>query len=153
MTASPPGFSPSGPVPPEPPNAIVTGLLCRCPRCGKGKIFAGVLTVAERCKVCGFDLRKQDAGDGPAVFVIFFLGIIFMPLVFWLEFTFNPPWWVHMVLWTPLVVIVALAFLRPMKGLLIALQFRHQASDSGSVDYNDADSRGGNEPPSDSEPK
>lgn len=130
----------SGDLPPEPPSAILTGLACRCPRCGKGRIFSGILTVAERCKVCGLDLRKQDAGDGPAVFVIFFLGVIFMPLVFWLEFTFEPPWWLHMVLWTPLVVIVAIALLRPMKGLLISQQFRHHASDSGLVDYSNGDS-------------
>jgi uncharacterized protein (DUF983 family) len=122
-----------------PPNAIVTGLLCRCPRCGEGRIFSGILTVAERCKVCGLDLRKQDAGDGPAVFVIFFLGAIFMPLVFWAEFAFEPPWWLHMLVWSPLVVVVALALLRPMKGVLISQQFRHHASDSGLVDYSDSD--------------
>ncbi|MGF1593185.1 MAG: DUF983 domain-containing protein [Kiloniellaceae bacterium] len=133
MTAPSPGS-----LPPDLPNAILTGLLCRCPRCGKGKIFSGILTVAERCNVCGLDLRKQDAGDGPAVFVIFFLGVIFMPLVFWVEFTFEPPWWLHMVVWSPLVVIVALALLRPMKGMLIAQQFRHHASDSGTVDYSDS---------------
>jgi len=130
---------PSGTLPPELPNAILAGLACRCPRCGKGRIFSGILTVAERCKVCGLDLRKQDAGDGPAVFVIFFLGVIFMPLVFWLEFTFEPPWWLHMVLWTPLVIIVAIALLRPMKGVLISQQFRHHASDTGLVDYSDSD--------------
>jgi uncharacterized protein (DUF983 family) len=132
MTAPHPGE-----LPPELPNAILTGLACRCPRCGKGRIFSGALKVAERCNVCGLDLRKQDAGDGPAVFVIFFLGAIFMPLVFWVEFAFEPPWWVHMVLWPLPVVAVALALLHPMKGVLIAQQFRHHASDSGLVDYSD----------------
>jgi uncharacterized protein (DUF983 family) len=134
MTASPPGA-----LPPEQPNAILAGLLCRCPRCGKGRIFSGILTVAERCTVCGLDLRKQDAGDGPAVFVIFFLGAIFMPLVFWAEFALEPPWWLHMVVWSPLVVIVAIALLRPMKGVLIAQQFRYHASDSGTLDYSEGD--------------
>jgi uncharacterized protein (DUF983 family) len=140
QTGGAPGSDP-GALPPTPPSAVWTGLLCRCPRCGKGKIFSGVLKVAERCEVCGLDLRKQDAGDGPAVFVIFFLGAIFMPLVFWVEFTFEPPWWLHMLVWTPLVVIVAVALLRPMKGFLIAQQFRHHASDSGTVDYTDNDPR------------
>ena len=124
-------------VPPQSPSPILTGLACRCPRCGKGKLFSGILTVAERCNVCGFDLSKQDSGDGPAVFVIFFLGVIFMPLVFWMEFSVEPPWWVHMVLWPPLVLIVAIALLRPMKGLLISLQLHHHASDSGTVDYSE----------------
>jgi uncharacterized protein (DUF983 family) len=126
-------------LPPEPPNAILAGLMSRCPRCGKGKLFSGVLQVAERCNVCGLDLRKQDPGDGPAVFVIFFLGAIFFPLVIWVEFTFEPAWWVHIVLWPLPVVLAALAFLRPMKGLLVSLQFRHHASDSGTVDYSEDD--------------
>lgn len=140
MTA-PHSLGPGGPgdLPPEPPSAVLTGLLCRCPRCGKGKLFSGILTIAERCNVCGLDLRKQDAGDGPAVFVIFFLGAIFMPLVFWVEFSLEPPWWVHILLWPIPVVIVALALLRPMKGFLVAQQFRHHASDSGTVDYSEDD--------------
>ena len=129
----------AGDLPPEPPSAILTGLACRCPRCGKGKIFSGILRIADACPVCGLDLRKQDSGDGPAVFVIFFLGVIFMPLVFWVEFTFEPPWWLHMLVWSPLVIVVALALLRPMKGVLIAQQFRHHASDSGTVDYSEGD--------------
>ena len=139
----------TAPQPLEPrdyPPPIRTGLACRCPRCGKGPLFSGLLKVAERCKVCGFDLRKQDSGDGPAVFVIFILGMIFMPLVFWLEFTFEPPWWLHMVLWTPLVLGTALALLHPMKGVLIALQFKHQASDSGLVDYSQEDQQDPDKP-------
>ena len=45
-----------------------------CPRCGQGKLFAGLLRVAERCLTCDLDLRGEDAGDGPAVFVILGLG-------------------------------------------------------------------------------
>lgn len=126
-------------LPPALPNAVVAGLRCRCPRCGKGRLFSGLLKIAERCDVCGLDLRKQDAGDGPAVFVIFFLGAIFMPLVFWVEFGFEPPWWVHILLWPLPVLAVAIALLRPMKGVLVAQQFRHHASDSGLVDYSDPD--------------
>src|SRR3546814_3074220 len=62
---------PAAVLPPEPPNAILAGLACRCPRCGKGRLFSGILKIAERCNACGLDLRKQDAGDGPAVLVIF----------------------------------------------------------------------------------
>jgi uncharacterized protein (DUF983 family) len=52
-----------------------------------------------------------------------------------------------MLVWSPLVVAVALALLRPMKGVLIAQQFRHHASDSGLVDYDEDDRRDdGNRP-------
>jgi len=116
-------------------SPIAIGLRCRCPRCGEGPLYDGFLTVAERCTVCGLDLRKADSGDGPAVFIIFILGFVVVPLALWVEATFAPPLWVHMVIWPVVIVGGALALLRPAKGILIALQFRHRASDSGSVDY------------------
>lgn len=116
-------------------SPISTGLACRCPRCGQGKLFEGFLKVAERCEVCGLDLAKQDAGDGPAVFLIFILGFLVVPLALLVEAWFEPPIWVHAVLWTVVVIGLALAMLRPAKGILIALQFHHKASDSGTQSY------------------
>ena len=116
-------------------SAIAIGLTCKCPRCGTGRLFDGFLTVAERCTACGLDLKKADSGDGPAVFVIFILGILVVPAALWVESRFEPPMWLHLSLWPPVIIGCALALLRPMKGALIALQYRHQASDSGTVDY------------------
>ncbi len=118
-----------------PQSAFRSGLACRCPRCGEGKLFAGFLTVAPHCTVCDLDLGKQDSGDGPAIFIIFILGAIVVPLVFWFEFAYEPPFWLHMVIWMPVILGGALLMLRPMKGVMIALQYRHKASDTGTVDY------------------
>ncbi|NIA72198.1 DUF983 domain-containing protein [Pelagibius litoralis] len=118
-----------------PLSPLRTGLTCRCPRCGKGRLFAGFLTVAARCAVCGFDLSEQNSGDGPAVFIIFILGAVVVPLVFWFEFAYEPPIWLHMLIWVPVILGGALGMLRPMKGVMIALQYRNKASDSGTVDY------------------
>ena len=98
---------------------------CRCPRCGKGKLFAGLLSVRQACEICGLDLSAQDAGDGPAVFVILVLGLIVVGLAASVEIRFSPPIWVHLTLWTPLVLSGAIAMLRPLKAGLIALQYRH----------------------------
>jgi uncharacterized protein (DUF983 family) len=100
-------------------------LACRCPRCGEGALFTGLLTVRPSCPTCGLDLSAQDAGDGPAVFVIFFLGLIVVGLAAIVEIKFSPPIWVHLVLWTPLIIGGAILMLRPLKAGLIALQFRH----------------------------
>jgi uncharacterized protein (DUF983 family) len=108
-----------------PVSVTRAALLCRCPRCGEGPLFAGLLAVRPSCAACGLDLSAQDAGDGPAVFVIFFLGIIVVGLAAWVELKFGPPLWVHALLWTPLIVAGAIAMLRPLKAGLIALQFRH----------------------------
>src|SRR5882724_2834193 len=114
-------------------SPFAAGLRCRCPRCGQGKLFQGVLTVRERCSVCELDLRAQDAGDGPAVFVIFGLGFVIMGLVAFVELKYEPPLWLHALLWPPLTVIGTVALLRPLKAILIALQYRHRASASGQL--------------------
>jgi uncharacterized protein (DUF983 family) len=98
---------------------------CRCPRCGQGKLFTGLLRVRRECEVCGLDLSVQDAGDGPAVFVIFFLGMVVVGLAALVEIRFSPPLWLHLALWTPLILGGAVAMLRPLKAGLIALQYRH----------------------------
>ena len=72
---------------------------CRCPRCGEGRLFTGLLTVRPACPSCGLDFSAEDAGDGPAVFVILFLGLIVVGLAAWVEIKFEPPIWVHMMLW------------------------------------------------------
>lgn len=100
-------------------------LACRCPRCGEGRLFTGVLTVRPACPACGLDFSAEAAGDGPAVFVILFLGLIVVGLAAWVELTFSPPIWVHLALWTPLIVGGAILMLRPLKAALIALQYHH----------------------------
>jgi uncharacterized protein (DUF983 family) len=109
-----------------PPVSLAwAALLCRCPRCGEGQLFSGLLTVRLACPVCGLNFSGQDAADGPAVFVILFLGLIVVALAAWVELTFSPPLWVHIVLWTPLIIGGAIMMLRPLKAGLVALHYRH----------------------------
>jgi uncharacterized protein (DUF983 family) len=109
-----------------PVSVTRAALACRCPCCGEGRLFAGLLSVRPACPVCNLDFSGQDAGDGPAVFVIFFLGMLVVALAAWVELRFAPPIWVHMALWTPLILGGAVAMLRPLKAALIALQYRHR---------------------------
>lgn len=109
----------------------VAALRCRCPRCGQGPLYTGLLTVREHCTVCGLDLRQADTGDGPAVFVMFFLSIVVVGLGAWVEFTFSPPLWVHVVLWPIPTLALAIAVMRPAKALMVALQYRTRASEMG----------------------
>jgi uncharacterized protein (DUF983 family) len=111
------------------------GLACRCPRCGKGPLFKGFLGLQDRCSICGLDYSKADAGDGPAVFLIFILGFTVVPIVILIELLYQPPIWLHAIIGAVLILGGALALLRPMKALMIALQFRHKASDSGNESY------------------
>lgn len=118
----PPGTTPAAVSP------YRTGLLCRCPRCGEGPLYRGLLTVAPRCAHCDFDLGAHDSGDGPAVFVILILGAIVVALALITENAFAPPLWVHAVLWPPVILGGALGMLRILKSLLISLQYHHRAA-------------------------
>jgi uncharacterized protein (DUF983 family) len=111
-----------------PVDPVKVGLKGCCPRCGEGKLFDGLLSVKPHCAACGLDYSFADAGDGPAVFVILIVGFIVIGLVLWLQVNYGPPIWVHILLFGPLTIILSLLSLRWCKGILIALQFRNNAS-------------------------
>jgi len=117
-------------------TAFARGLAGRCPRCGEGKLFAGFLRVKPACETCGLDYSFVDSGDGPAVFVIFIAGFIVAGSALITEVLYQPPLWVHAVLWGPLAVVVCLGPLRPLKGVMIALQYHFQAAE-GRIDRGD----------------
>ncbi|WP_305989251.1 DUF983 domain-containing protein [Roseibium sp. MMSF_3544] len=119
-----------------PVNPVSAGLAGKCPRCGQGRLFDGFLSVRSSCSACGLDYSFADSGDGPAVFVIMIVGFIVVGLVLFVELSFQPPIWLHLLLWLPLTVVLAASVLRPLKGLMIALQFRHQAEE-GRLDDSD----------------
>ena len=102
-----------------------TGLACKCPRCGKGRLFNGLLDVRDTCSNCDLDLTPHDTGDGGIVFVILILGALAVILALWMETAFEPPIWVHLVVWIPVISILAVAMLRPFKGILIGLHYRN----------------------------
>lgn len=112
------------PAPVAPGKTALTGC---CPRCGKGRLFAGIIAFAPRCTVCGLDFRTFNVGDGAASFLILIVGAIVTGLAMWLELSREPPWYVHVLLWGPLALVLTLGFMRIAKGLLIALEFRHEA--------------------------
>jgi uncharacterized protein (DUF983 family) len=111
------------------PLPIMRGLRCRCPRCGEGKLFKGFVDLRPSCDKCGLDFSFADSGDGPAVFVIFFAGFVVVFAALIVEFLYQPPFWLHAVLWGPLILLTTLAPLRPLKGLMIALQYHHKAAE------------------------
>lgn len=115
-------------------QTVLRGLACRCPRCGRGKLFAGFLTLNKRCEACELDYAFIDTGDGPAIFIMMLAGgiVVFAALI--VEVKYQPPFWVHAALWLPLILVTTLLPLRAMKSLLIALQFHHKAAPGKLVD-------------------
>lgn len=117
-----------------PVDPVSSGLRARCPRCGKGQLFDGYLKVRDRCARCGLDYGFADAGDGPAVFVILLIGFLVVGLALWAELSYGPPLWLHLLIWIPLAVFLCLASLRALKGVLINMQYRHNAHE-GEIDH------------------
>jgi len=110
--------------PPTPVHVSLTGC---CPRCGKASIFRSLIVFVPRCSRCGLDMSQFNVGDGAASFLILVVGAIVTGLAMWLELSRSPPWYVHVLLWLPLTIVLSLGLMRLVKGLLLALEFRHGA--------------------------
>jgi uncharacterized protein (DUF983 family) len=106
-------------------------LECKCPRCGVGDLYVAPLSLKLHtlCPACGLDYAGGDAADGPAVFLIFLLGFTIVPAALFVELRFEPPWWVHVVLWVPAVFLLTISFLRPVKSYMLALAYKHRKED------------------------
>lgn len=100
-------------------------LRARCPRCGRGHLFAGPLTlnVAKGCDHCGLDYTFAEIGDGPAVFAIFILGVVVLAGAMIAEFKLGIPYLYHMPFWVVVTPLLALWLLRRLKSTLMAIQY------------------------------
>ena len=119
--------------PPTLAESAMRGIACRCPRCGKGKLYAGFIDLRPRCEACGLDYAFIDAGDGPSIFIIMIAGAIVVGAALIVEVKYQPPFWLHAALWLPLILVTTLLPLRSMKSLLIALQFHHKAAEGRPI--------------------
>ena len=108
------------------------GLQARCPRCGEGRLFKGFLSLQERCDSCGLQLSQLNAADGPAFFAMSFVGIFVGFAALFVEVAYAPPVWVHLLIWMPMIGVLCLALLRPLKALMVALTFKHRGFEGRS---------------------
>jgi len=120
--------------PPTLTESALRGVACKCPRCGKGSIYSGFLSLRPSCEACGLDFAFMDSGDGPAIFIIMIAGAIVVGAALIVEVKYQPPFWLHAALWLPLIVATTLLPLRSMKSLLIALQYHHKAAPGRLID-------------------
>ena len=110
-------------------SVLRASLLARCPRCGRGALFGGTLAIAPCCANCGLDFAAFDVGDGPAALVILVVGALVCGAALYVEFTWSPPIWVHVLLWAPAIAVLTIFFLRVIKAALLVLQYRHRAGE------------------------
>ena len=111
--------------------ALQATLHCVCPRCGKGKLFAGPLKLRASCTACGLDFSKLDVGDGFVVPTLMVLGFAVVGAAIWVDFTYEPPLWVHALLWPPVVLGGTLLMTRYLKAFFSVQQFNTRRSELG----------------------
>jgi uncharacterized protein (DUF983 family) len=114
----------------------LSGLMGHCPRCGKGRLFEGFLRVRPQCDVCKLDYSFADAGDGPAVFLIFIAGFAVAGAALLVEFAYEPPYYIHALMWGPLALLLTIGPLRPLKGLLVGLQYKFGSGEADPASRN-----------------
>ena len=104
-------------------TAMKRGFMCRCPRCGEGKLFRAFLKVDNSCAKCGLDYTPHRADDLPAYLVIIIVGHIVVPVVLWIETNYSPAIWLQMSIYLPFTLISSLLLLQPVKGAVVGFQW------------------------------
>jgi uncharacterized protein (DUF983 family) len=104
-------------------QAMWRGWRGKCPACGVGSLFSSFTTVNDTCAHCSQPLHHHRADDAPPYFTIFIVGHIVVPLVFVVERIWEPSYWIHLVLWLPLVLVLTFILMPAVKGSIIGLQW------------------------------
>jgi uncharacterized protein (DUF983 family) len=104
-------------------DAMRRGFHGRCPKCGEGPLFRSFVKTVDRCEHCGEEIHHHRADDFPAYIVVVIVGHIMVGGFLVLEAVADLPLWLHLSIWIPLTIVLALALLRPVKGAIVGLQW------------------------------
>ena len=103
--------------------AMKRGFAHRCPSCGEGALYRKYLKVVDACGVCGHELIKYRADDGPAYFTILLVGhLVIAPMLF-VQWIWKAPVWLVLPLTLVPLAAVTLLLLPRVKGVLIGLLY------------------------------
>ena len=104
-------------------QAVWNGIKCRCPNCGKGRLFRAYLKVVDTCSNCGEELKWHKADDMPPYIAIIIVGHVIIGLMMELESVAPQAPWVYLATMVPLALIMPLAMLPSIKGAVVGLQW------------------------------
>jgi len=114
-------------------SPVKTGLAGKCPRCGRGHLFEGYLKVMPSCSACGLSFSFADHGDGAAWFVMLIVCVVGVGSILGIEVAYSPPFWVHVIIAIPALIILPILLLRPVKGILLCQQWKTGAQEGRKV--------------------
>jgi uncharacterized protein (DUF983 family) len=104
-------------------QAIWRGTLCKCPHCGKGKMFRAYLKVRDHCEVCGEQLNLHRADDFPPYIAIMIVGHLLVGIMLHMDMVWHVNPLTYLYTMVPLAVILPLAMLPSIKGAIVGLQW------------------------------
>lgn len=117
------------------PPWLKNGINSKCPECGKGDLFQGILKLRANCEVCGISFKDAETADGPAFFVMTIAGFLLVPVLLILIFAFKLTPLVLMAIMTPLTLIVCIGLLRPFKATIYSFQRHKKFKEAKAQDY------------------
>jgi uncharacterized protein (DUF983 family) len=109
-------------------EAFMRGMKRQCPRCGRGKMFAGYLTPRVSCQSCGLAFEPLRADDAPAYFTVFIVGHVIISGVLLTEQLWHPEMWLQF-LWLPASVAMMGGMLPYVKGAVMGAIFSSRAGE------------------------
>jgi uncharacterized protein (DUF983 family) len=121
-----PDRSPRKPLVPMPgwPQALRRGLVGKCPSCGVGDLFHNYLKVPILCAHCGAPLGAVPSDDAPP-YITLLLSLHVVGLVFvFINTGEGVVSFRILFLLIPLLIILMMALLRPVKGATIATMLK-----------------------------
>lgn len=107
-------------------QAMWRGALCRCPHCGKGKMFTGYLKVADHCEVCGEEFRHHRADDFPPYIAIMIVGHLLVGIMLHMDMSYHVSPLTYVYTMVPLAIVLPLAILPSIKGAIVGLQWANR---------------------------
>lgn len=104
-------------------QSIWNGTRCRCPACGKGRLFRAYLKVNDHCPACGEALHCHKADDLPPYISIVIVGHIIIGLMLEMEMSMQVAPYVYLMTMVPLALFLPLLILPSIKGAVVGLQW------------------------------
>jgi uncharacterized protein (DUF983 family) len=104
-------------------RSVKRGMLNTCPACGSGRLFGKFLKPVDHCASCNEELFHHRADDLPPYIVVVILGHVMLGGYMMTDLVFPASTWIHLMIWVPLSILIALLIIQPIKGGVIGLQW------------------------------
>lgn len=98
-------------------------MMCKCPNCGNGKLFASYLKVNPTCPQCGEELFHHRADDLPPYLTIIIVGHLLVFAMLHFEMVWQIDSITYLMWLVPMGIVLPLIMLPPVKGGVVGLQW------------------------------